>query len=45
VEAVGAPSMFCPVRRTVTVPTEHLADLLAYLEHVDRRHVIVVDER
>jgi len=45
VEAVGCPSMLCPTRRTVTVPVEHLADVLAYLEAVDRRHVVVVDER
>jgi hypothetical protein len=43
VEAVGARSMRCPVRRTLTVPLADLPDVLVYLEHVDRRHVIVVE--
>ncbi len=42
-DTLGIPSMFCPTRRTWTVPVDHLGDLLAYLEGVDRRHVVVVE--
>lgn len=38
-DVTGAPSMRCPKRRTVTVPIGFVDDVLAHLEHAQRRRI------
>lgn len=38
-DEIGCPRMWCPFRRCLTMPIDRVDDLLAILEHRDRRAV------
>jgi hypothetical protein len=42
---LGSPTLWCPLHRCLTIPIDRVGDLLAVLEHRDRRptDVLAVD--
>lgn len=41
IEVTGSPWMRCPRRKTITVPIQHLDDVISHLEHAQRTPVVL----